>query len=103
MTHSRHADGQQHVKNTDDLDRETVDGQHRLYNQATTPLYTGSKTNVVSAIVVIMNMYVVFGVNNNFTYELLRYLSEVLLPGGNKLPNSHYVASKTIQRLGIEL
>jgi hypothetical protein len=48
-----------------------------------------------------MNMCVVFGVSNKFTSELLRYLSEDLLPVGNKLPNSHYVASKTIRRLGL--
>jgi hypothetical protein len=97
----RDADGHQHVEDGDDLDSETVDGLHRLYEQATTPLYTGSKTNVVSATVVIMNMCVVFGVNNKFTSQLLRYLSEDLLPVGNKLPNSHYAASKTNRRQGL--
>ena len=48
-----------------------------------------------------MNMCHVFGVSNNFSSELLQYLSEDLLPEGNKLPRSHYVAAKTIQNLGM--
>ena len=48
-----------------------------------------------------MNMCVVFGVSNNFTSELLRYLSEDLLPKGNKLPRSHYTTAKTIRKLGM--
>ena len=62
----------------------------------TTPLYTGSKCSVVSATIVIMNMCVVFRVNNNFTSELLRYLLEDLLPEGNELPRNQYAAIKTI-------
>lgn len=48
-----------------------------------------------------MNMCVVFGVSNNFTSELLRYLSEDLLPEGNKLPRRYYATAKTIRKLGM--
>ena len=98
----RDAEGQPTVEENEDLDRDTVDELHRLYEQATTPLYPGSKTSVVSATIVIMNMCVVFGVSNTFTTELLRYLSEDLLPEENKMPNSHYAAAKTIRKLGLE-
>jgi hypothetical protein len=92
----RECEGAPSVPENDDLDSDTMDGFQGLYEQATTPLYTGSKTSVVSATIVIMNMCVVFGVSNNFTSELLRYLSEDLLPDGNQLPSSHYAAAKTI-------
>lgn len=98
----RDAEGQPTVEENEDLDRDTVDELHRLYEQATTPLYPGSKTSVVSATIVIMNMCVVFGVSNTFTTELLRYLSEDLLPEENKMPNSHYAAAKSIRKLGLE-
>ena len=80
---------------------DTMDGLDELYKQATIPLYTGSKTSVISATIIIINMCVVFRVSNKFTDELLRYLSEDLLPEGNKLPGSHAVARKTIRRLGL--
>ena len=86
----------------DDMDSDTMQGLEKLYRQCTTPLYTGSKCSVVSATIVIMKMCVVFGVSNNFTSELLRYLSEDLLPEGNKLPCSQYAAAKTIRKLGMD-
>ena len=86
----------------DDMDNDTLQGLEDLYQQASTPLYRGSKTSVVSATIVILNMCVGFGVSNNFTSELLRYLSEDLLPEGNKLPRSHHAAAKTIRKLGLD-
>ena len=96
------AGGESNVVDNDDLDSDTMDGLQRLYAEATTPLYPGSKMSVVSATIVLMNMCVVFGVSNTFKTELLRYLAEDLLPEGNKLPRSHYVATKSIRRLGLE-
>lgn len=98
----RDADGEPTTGFNDELHSDTVDGLHRLYDEATTPLYPGSKTSVVSATIVLMNMCVVFGVPNTFTTELLRYLAEDLLPDANKLPNSHYAAAKTIRQLGLD-
>ena len=86
----------------DDMDNDIVQGLEELYHQATTPLYRGSKTSIVSATIVILNMYVGFGVSNNFTSELLHYLSEDLLSEVNKLPSSHYAAAKTIRKLGLD-
>ena len=84
------------------MDNDIGQGLEELYHQATTPLYKGSKTSIVSTTIVIVNMCVGFGVSNNFTLELLHYLSEDLLPEGYKLPNSHYTAAKTIQKLGLD-
>jgi hypothetical protein len=81
----------------DDMNNETRQGLENLYNQTTTLLYRGLKTSVVSATIVIHNMCVGFRNIINFTSKLLRYLSENLLSEGNKLPNSHYEAAKSIQ------
>ena len=89
------------VPEIEDRDSDTMDGLEELFTQATTPLYPGSKTSVVSATIIIMNMCVVFRVSNKFTDELLQFLSQDLLPKGNKLPGSHYAARKTIRKLGL--
>ena len=92
-------EGGQHVDNEEDLDIEDeLDG---LYTEATTPVYAGSKTSVVSATIIIMNMCSVFRVSNTFTDELFRFLSGDLLPMPNKLPKTHYDARKSIRRLGL--
>lgn len=98
----RDAGGEPNVLDNDELNNDTVDELHNLYAEATTPLYPGAKTSVVSATIVLMNMCVVFGVSNTFRSELLRYLGEDLLPKGNKLPKSHYAAAKTIRKLGLD-
>lgn len=89
------------VEENDDNGSDTLDGLEELYEQATTPLYTGSKCSVVSATIVIMNMCAVFRVSNRFMDELLRYLSTDLLPQDNKLPGTHYVARRSIRKLGL--
>ena len=89
------------VLDNDDVESDTMDGLEDLYEQATTPLYSGSKCSVVSATIIIMNMCTVFRVSNRFTDELLRYLSSDLLPVNNKLPNSHYIARRSIRKLSL--
>ena len=86
----------------DDMDNDTVHGLEELYHQATTPLYRGSKTSIVSTTIAILNMCVGFGISNNFTLELLCYLSEDLLSEGNKLLSSHSAAAKTTRKLGLD-
>jgi hypothetical protein len=88
-----------HVDNEDELDIE--DEMDGLYKEATTPVFSGSKTSVVSATIIIMNMCSVFRVSNTFTDELFRFLSGDLLPMPNKLPKTHYEARKSIRRLGL--
>jgi hypothetical protein len=93
--------GEPNMDAHDNVDNDTMQGLDELYQQSTTLLYKGSKTNVVSTTIVLMNMCVVFGVSNNFTYELLQYVSKDLLHEGNKQPRSHDATAKTIQKLGI--
>ena len=89
------------VDDDDDAADDTVDGMEELYMQATTPVYPASKTSIVSATIIIMNMCFVFRVSNKFTNELFRFLSADLLPEGNKMPTNHYKARKSIKRLGL--
>jgi len=90
------AEGSREPSDVDDGGDDTMDRMEDLYTQATTPLYEGSRTSVVSATIIIMNMCTVFRVSNKFTDELFRFLSVDLLPVGNKLPSTHYEARKSI-------
>ena len=64
-------------------------------------MYHGSKINVVSVTIIIMNIWSVFRVSNTFTNELFCFLSGDLLPTSNKLLRNHYAARKSIRRLGL--
>ena len=92
-------EGSGEVGDEEDIAGETMDGLEDLYAEATIPLYPDSRTSVVSAIIIIMNMCTVFRVSNKFSDELFRFLSTKLLPSGNKLPRTHYAARKSICRL----
>jgi len=59
------------VVDDNEIGNDTVDGLEDLHDQATAPLYSGSKTSVVSATIVLMNMCTVFRVSNRFADELL--------------------------------
>jgi len=59
------------VADDDKVDGDTMDGLEDLYDKAITPVYVGSKTSVVSATIVLMNMCTVIYVSNRFVDELL--------------------------------
>lgn len=94
-------EGGNEARDEEDAGVDTMDGLEDLYTEATTPLYPDSRTSVVSATIIIMNMCTVFRVSNKFSDELFRFLSTDLLPPGNKLPRTHYAARKSIRRLGL--
>jgi len=98
-----HRQGNNHdeVPKEDDMSDDTMDGLEDIYRQALTPLYVRSKSSVMFATIIIMNMCIVFIVSNRFTDELLRYLSSDLLPVNNTLPGTHYEARKNIWKLGL--
>jgi len=98
-----HLEGTEYVDvpEDDDVFVDTMNGLEDLYRQATTPLYAGLKSSVVSATIIILNMCTVFKVSNRFIDELLRYLSNDLLPVNKKLPSTHYEVRKSIRKLGL--
>jgi hypothetical protein len=56
---------------------------------------------IVSATIVLINMAVIHEVSNAYMDELLKYVSTVLLPCGNKLPRSYNEAKRLVKRLGL--
>jgi hypothetical protein len=46
-------------------------------------------------------MAVIHGISNAYLDELVRYLSNVLLPRGNRLPKTHYAAKRMVKKLGL--
>jgi hypothetical protein len=72
-----------------------------LTREATQPLYEGLNVSIVSATIVLINMAVIHSVPNEYLNELLKYLSTVLLPRGNRLPRSYYEAKSIIKKLGL--
>ena len=64
------------------------------------PLYEGSKTRRVVAVILLLNCFAVFGVSNACATELLKLLSE-LLPVNNTLPKTYYEARKFLRHLGL--
>jgi len=64
------------------------------------PLYEGSKTSRLAAVLLLLNCFTVFGVSNACASEILKVVSE-LLPPDNTLPNSHYKAKQFLRHLGL--
>jgi hypothetical protein len=64
-------DASEEVDDADDNANDTVDGLEDLYREASTAVYPGSRTSIVSATIIIMNMCTVFRVSNKFIDELL--------------------------------
>lgn len=71
-----------------------------LLEESAVPLYEGSKTRRVVAVILLLNCFAVFGVSNACATELLKLLSE-LLPVNNSLPKSYYQARKYLRHLGL--
>ena len=69
-----------------------------LLEESSIPLYEGSKTSRVIAVIILFNCFTVFGVSNACATELLKFLSE-LLPVNNTLPKSYYQARKYLRQL----
>ena len=72
-----------------------------LSRQATRPVYEGMNVSIISATIVLVNMAVIHSVPNEYLNELLKYISTVLLPRGNKLPRNYYEAKNIIRKLGL--
>ena len=68
------------------------------YNQ---PLYEGSSTTKLSALVNLLHIKNLGKWSNKSFTMLLEYLRKAFLPQNSTLPNSYYEAKKTIQELGL--
>jgi hypothetical protein len=84
------------VNEEDDINGEEMssrlDHLEELCRQATRPVYDGVNVSTIAATIVLINMAMIHGVSNAYMDKLIKYLSTVLLPRGNRLPRTHYAA-----------
>lgn len=69
--------------------------------KASTLLYEGVSTNMLSAMLLWLNLKVVHGISNAFMDELFSLLWKQLLPNENKMPTTIHEASKMVKALGL--
>jgi hypothetical protein len=86
---------------SDDDIAERLNLLDELSSRASKSVYTNSSVSIVSATIVLVNMAVIHGVTNAYMDELLKYLSFVLLPSGNSLPDYNRNTRKLIRKLGL--
>jgi hypothetical protein len=104
---SREGDGasllDQGVTSAEDIEgHENSDGfDPTMLEEAIQELYKGSRSTKLAATILLMNLYTVHEVSNNFADELFTILHRHLLPKGNILPRNHYVAKSLTSKLGL--
>jgi hypothetical protein len=69
--------------------------------KASTPLYKGSSTSMLLAMLLLLNLRIVHVVNNAFMDEPFSLLWKELLPKDNKMPTSTYKALKLNKAIGL--
>jgi hypothetical protein len=72
-----------------------------MLEEAIQELYAGSRSTKLAVTILLMNLYKVHGVSNNFADELFTILLWHLLPEGNCLPRNHYTAKTLTNKLGL--
>jgi hypothetical protein len=72
-----------------------------MLTKASTPLFEGSFTSMLSATLLLLNLKTIHGLTNVFMDELFSLLQKELLPKGNKTPITTYEALKLIKELGL--
>jgi hypothetical protein len=78
-----------------------LDQLEELCLEATKPVYDGLNVSTISTTIVLINMAIIHGVSNVYLDELVRYLSNILLPRRNRLPKPHYAAKRMVKKLGL--
>ncbi len=81
-------------------------GQHEvameaMITKASTPIYEGSSTSMLAAMLLLLNLRTIHGVSSVFMDELFSLLRKELLSKGNKMPINTYEAFKLIKTLGL--
>jgi hypothetical protein len=69
--------------------------------KASTPLYEGFSTSMLTAMLLLLNLRTMHVVNNASMDELFSLLQKRLLPKDNKMPTSTYEAIKLIKAIGL--
>ena len=72
----------------------------KVIEESNIPLYEGSQTKLLVAVLLLFKYFMVFGVSNTCADEIFNVITE-LLPKGNKLPKSHWEGKKFLRHLGL--
>jgi hypothetical protein len=72
-----------------------------ILEEAIQELYAGSRSTNLAATILLMNLYTVHGLSNNFADELFTIFHQYLLLEGNCLPRNHYTAKTLTSKLGL--
>jgi len=89
-----------------DLNFQDDQQQHEILMDAmlaktSTPLYEGFTINMLSTILLLLNLRIVHGVSNAFMNELFSFLHLELLPKVSKMLTTTYEALKLVKTLGL--
>jgi hypothetical protein len=72
-----------------------------LLEEVIQELYDGSRSTMLAAMILVMNLCTVHGISNNFADEVFTILHCHLLPKRNTLPRNHYAARTLNNKLGL--
>ncbi len=72
-----------------------------MITKALAPLFEGFSTSMLLAMLLLLNLKIIHGLDNVFMDELYSLLRKKLLPKGNKMPTTTYKAFKLIKELGL--
>jgi hypothetical protein len=72
-----------------------------MLEDAIKPLYRGARCTELAGTILLMNLWTVHGVSNNFTHELFAILHGYLLPEDNCLSKNYYTARLLTSKLGL--
>ena len=71
-----------------------------VIEESNIPLYEGSQTKLLVAVLLLFNCFTIFGVSNACADKILNVITK-LLPKDNKMPKSHWEGKKFLRNLGL--
>jgi hypothetical protein len=81
---------------------EYIFSEGQYLREACQPLYSGARSSMLTATLLLMNVCKAHGVSNKFVHELLALLHKHLLPLDNCLPPTMYVAKTLTSKVGLK-
>lgn len=73
-----------------------------LVRDSNEPIYEGCRVNRLQVAIVLITMCSLFSIPYTFLDELLKFLSQDLLPKSNNLPRTSYEARRLVLKLGLK-
>jgi len=99
----------QHRVQSEELEMEAEDlsemygpEYEKLVRESGEPIYEGCKLNYLEVAIVLMTLCSLFSIPYTFLDELLKFLSQDLLPKSNSLPQTSYEVRRMVLKLGLK-